>query len=135
MPERSAVMKPTTIPIATEIDLLTCREESRMLAASLGFSEVDQVRIATAVSEIVRNVLSYALRGTMTMIPSPQGALTIVIEDEGPGIPDIERALQDGFSSGKSLGVGLPGSRRLMDEFRITSQVNKGTRVEMVKRL
>jgi serine/threonine-protein kinase RsbT len=128
-------MDPTTIPIATEIDLLICREEARTLAASLGFSPVDQVRIATAVSEIVRNVLTYAVRGAMTMTPSPQGALTIVIEDEGPGIPDLERALQDGFSTGQSLGVGLPGSRRLMDEFRITSQVNKGTRVEMVKRL
>ena len=128
-------MEPIAIPIATETDLLTCRENARRLAASLGFSDVDQVRIATAISEIVRNVLSYAVRGTMTMTPSPQGALTIVIEDHGPGIPDIEQALQDGFSSGKSLGVGLPGSRRLMDEFRITSQVNKGTRVEMVKRL
>lgn len=135
MPERNAVMEPIAIPIATEIDLLTCREGARKLAASLGFSEVDQVRISTAVSEIVRNVLSYAVRGTMTLIPNPQRALTIVIEDQGPGIPDVERALQDGFSSGQSLGVGLPGSRRLMDEFRITSQVNKGTRVEMVKRL
>ena len=97
------------------------RQHGRVLAAAVGFTGSDLTVIAIAISEIARNIVSYAGSGEITIGPIDVGGQTrgvvIVAHDDGPGIPDIERALRDGFSTGRSLGLGLPGARRLMDEF------------------
>ena len=126
-----------TVTIRSETDIVTARQEGRKLAAESGFSNVDQVLIATAISEVARNILSYAKTGeiiiTQVMGPDKKESITIIARDEGPGIPDVELAMSDGYSTGKSLGLGLPGARRLMDSFHITSEVGKGTQIIMKK--
>ena len=107
------------------------------MAAQVGFRLVDQTRIATVASELARNVVKYAKRGRM-IAHSVEGAggrrgLRLVFEDSGPGIPDITAAMSDGFSTGRGLGKGLPGSKRLVDEFEIESEVGRGTRVTVVR--
>jgi serine/threonine-protein kinase RsbT len=105
------------------------------LAAQLGFSGADQTLIATAISEMARNILTYARCGEI-ILRSEQDhrpGIIIIAADEGPGIPDIQRALQDGYSTSGSLGLGLPGTKRIMDEFSIISEVGKGTVVTMKK--
>lgn len=124
------------IPINSEYDIVTARKRGRELAAQMGFSPAGQVAIATAISEIARNIVQYAGRGEMSIGAVRQGdrrGIVIVARDEGPGIPDINLAMQDGYSTGGGLGLGLPGSRRMMDEFDITSAVGKGTTVTMKK--
>ncbi len=129
MPSRS-------IALENEQDVAVARGEARRIAADLGFRLIDQTRIATVASELARNVIKYARRGRM--IAQPFGAtgrqgLRLIFEDEGPGIPDLEAAMRDGFSTGRGLGKGLPGSRRLVDDFRIESEVGRGTRVTVVR--
>ena len=117
-------------------DVVTARQKGREMALLAGFSGSDLTIIATAISEIARNIVVYARRGEMLMSQVQQGAkrgLLVVARDEGPGIADIEQAMRDGFSTGKSLGLGLPGARRLMDEFEIVSEMGKGTVVTMKK--
>jgi len=117
-------------------DVVTARQKGRELAQRAGFSGSDLTVIATAISEIARNIVLYGKRGEMIMSHVQQGAkrgLMVVARDEGPGIADINQAMQDGYSTGKSLGLGLPGARRLMDEFDIVSEVGKGTVVTMKK--
>lgn len=124
------------VPIATDADVVAARQLGRSLAAELGFGSTDLTRIATAISEIARNIVQYAERGEITLRQVRDGTrdgLVVVAEDHGPGIPDLPRALQDGYTSGGGLGLGLPGSRRLMDDFAIESEVGKGTRVTMKK--
>lgn len=124
------------IPINSEYDIVTARKKGRELAARIGFSSAEQVAIATAISEIARNIVQYARRGEMSIGIARQGdrcGIVIVARDEGPGIPDIDLAMQDGYSTGGGLGLGLPGSKRMMDEFDITSTVRKGTTVTMKK--
>lgn len=121
-----------TCPIERDADLLACRQLAQQTAIDMGFERIDQVRITTAVSEIVRNVLNYAGSGQMTIIPQDR-ALEIIIEDDGPGIANLEQAQTDGFSTNRGMGVGVPGSKRLMDDFSITSSVGVGTRVVMRK--
>jgi serine/threonine-protein kinase RsbT len=125
------------ITIRSESDIVTARQEGRKLAAESGFSNVDQVLIATAISEVARNILSYAATGEIIISqglgPEKKKCITIIARDEGPGIPDIELAMRDGYSTGKRLGLGLPGARRLMDSFHITSEVGKGTQIIMKK--
>jgi serine/threonine-protein kinase RsbT len=125
----------TRIPITQGGDIVTARQQGRALAAQLGFSSADQTLIATAISEMARNILVYAKRGEILLRLEQDGrpGITIVAHDEGPGIPDIERALQNGYSTSRSLGVGLPGTKRIMDEFTILSEVGKGTTVTMTK--
>jgi serine/threonine-protein kinase RsbT len=126
----------TRVRIESESDCLTARQKGRALAGSLGFSGSDQTLIATAISEIARNIVQYAKRGEIVMsVVEKDGkpGILIVARDEGPGIPNIELAMQDGYSTGKGLGLGLPGARRLMDEFEITSKVGKGTKITMKK--
>src|SRR5512146_2610418 len=116
------------IPIVREPDIVQARQQGRDLAAGLGFSPGSLALIATAISEITRNVIEYAARGDMLIRVVRQGArrgVEIVVEDEGPGIADLEQAMQDGYSTGGGLGLGLPGARRLMDEFEIESIVGK----------
>lgn len=109
---------------------MAARHRGRELAATLGFSSTDLTLLATAISELARNILQYAGRGEVVLrIADEGGRRGIVIEarDKGPGIPDIERVLQDGYSTSGSLGLGLPGARRLLDEFEIRSVPGKGT--------
>ena len=127
------------VAIAGESDIVTARQNARGLAKALGFSVVDQTRITTAVSELTRNVVRYATdsRGEIwihELQPSPRGTgIEIVVSDRGPGIADVEQVFGEGFSSGWGLGIGLPGTRRLMDEMEIASRPGSGTVVTIRK--
>jgi serine/threonine-protein kinase RsbT len=124
--------KERTIPIRSDLDIVTARVEGRELAKELGFGVIDQARIATAISELTRNIVQYAEEGEAIMRPIEVGGrvgIEIICQDEGPGIPDIDLAMQDGFSTSKSMGMGMPGAKRLMDEFEIESEVGIGTTV------
>lgn len=125
----------TRVPIKQGGDIISARRQGRALAAQLGFSSADQTLIATAISEMARNILVYAKVGEIILRPEQNGkaGITIIAHDEGPGIPDINRALQNGYSTSGSLGVGLPGTKRIMDEFTLVSEVGKGTTVTMKK--
>jgi serine/threonine-protein kinase RsbT len=125
------------IPINHEPDVIVARQEGRSLAQKLGFSPVDQARITTAISELARNIVVYGVRGAVTVreVANQDGrrGIEIVFDDEGPGIPDIDTAMTQGFTSGKGLGAGLPGSQRLMDEFKIDSAPGQGTHITVRK--
>jgi serine/threonine-protein kinase RsbT len=124
------------VPIVTDIDVVTARQEGRTIAAAHGFSATDQTLIATAISEVARNIVSYAQRGEIVLsVIEDQGrrGIMVVAKDDGPGIPDTELAMRDGFSTANSLGFGLPGARRLMDEFHLASTLGVGTTVTMRK--
>lgn len=126
----------TRIPIRHDMDIITARQEARELATSIGFSGSDLTVIATAISEVVRNIVVYAKAGELRLSPTRNDhrmGILIVAQDNGPGIADIGQAMQDGYSSGGSLGLGLPGARRLMDEFEIVSAPGAGTTVTMRK--
>ena len=118
-------------------DVVVARGEVRLLAASMGFRALDQTRLATVASELARNIVRYAVRGQMIAqhARSPHGreGLRLIFEDEGPGIPDIDAAMRDGYSTSRGLGKGLPGSRRLVDEFKIDSAPGRGTRITIVR--
>lgn len=117
-------------------DIVVARQAGRDLAARLGFSLTDLTLIATAISEVARNITSYAGRGEIRLgVEERNGRSALVVEaaDDGPGIPDVDNALKDGYSSGAGLGIGLPGARRLMDDFEIHSEVGRGTTVIMWK--
>ena len=122
--------------IATDSDIVAARQRGRRIAEQVGFSSSDQVMIATAISEMARNIVQYAGPGEILLSivsRSRHRGVAIVARDHGPGIPDVARALQDGYSTSNGLGMGLPGVRRLMDEFEIRSDVGKGTTVTMKK--
>ena len=124
------------VAIDRDVDIVTARQLGRQIAVQAGFTGSDLTLIATAISEIARNIVVYANGGEMRLeLARKNGRAGIVVtaEDHGPGIPDIDQAMQDGFSTGRSLGLGLPGARRLMDEFEIMSEVGKGTTVIMRK--
>jgi len=117
-------------------DIVMARQQGRSLAAQLGFLGSDLTIIATAISEVARNIVEHAKKGEIILKSvdgNPHRGIVIIAQDEGPGILDITRALQDGFSTGKGLGLGLPGTKRLMDEFEIHSEIGKGTTVTMKK--
>jgi serine/threonine-protein kinase RsbT len=126
-----------SIAIESERDITTARNEVRLMAVSLGFRLIDQTRLATVTSELARNVVKYARGGRMiaqpTASPTGRSGLRLIFEDSGPGIPDLEAAMRDGFTTGGGLGKGLPGSKRLVDEFKIESAVGGGTRVTIVR--
>jgi serine/threonine-protein kinase RsbT len=129
-------MSEVRIAIEREIDIIAARQAGRQLAGQLGFSSTDQTLIATAISEVARNILIYAVRGEIVVAPisdGPRNGLQVVASDEGPGIENIDLALRDGYSTKNSLGLGLPGARRLMDDFDLASEVGHGTRVTMKK--
>lgn len=124
--------KERTVPIRSDLDIVTARVEGRELAKELGFGVIDQARIATAISELTRNIVQYAEEGETIMRPvegDGRVGIEVICQDEGPGIPDIELAMQDGFSTSTSLGMGMPGAKRLMDDFEIESEVGIGTTV------
>ena len=126
----------TRIPINSDADIVTARQQGRALASEIGFSGTDLTIVATAISEVARNIVQYATRGEIVLDYVTEGdkrGLLIMAKDQGPGIPNIELAMQDGYSTGRSLGVGLPGAQRLMDDFDIVSAVNEGTTITMKK--
>jgi RNA polymerase sigma factor (sigma-70 family) len=123
------------IPIRADADIVVARQRVRELAAKLGFSGTDLTVIATAVSEVARNIVRFADVGDVAveLLEEPRPGLRIVCRDTGPGIADVDRALTDGFSTYHGLGLGLPGARRLMDEFAVLSELGRGTTVTMTK--
>lgn len=124
------------LEIRSTIDIVTARQHGRELAMECGFAGAEITLIAAAISEIARNILDHAKRGEITFsVVSRQGrrCLQIVAQDRGPGIADIQRAMQYGYSTRGGLGVGLPGAKWLMDEFEIESNVGEGTKVTMRK--
>jgi len=127
----------TQILITSDKDVVTARQQGRAMAQQTGFSAGEATLIATAISELARNIVSYANQGSVTLRPvhGSNGAtgLTIVASDSGPGIADLNLALRDGYSSSGGLGLGLPGVRRLMDEFDIASRAGSGTTVTITK--
>jgi serine/threonine-protein kinase RsbT len=127
----------TQIVITCDRDVVAARQQGRAAALAAGFSESEATLIATAISELARNIVLYAPGGSITLRPA-QGlngtrGVTIVACDSGPGIPDVAQALRDGYSSSGGLGLGLPGVRRLMDEFDINSRRGAGTTVTVTK--
>jgi serine/threonine-protein kinase RsbT len=124
------------IAIRADVDIITARQRGRDLGMELGFPKTDLALIATAISELARNILTYAGEGEIEVAVHQSGGqrgILIVARDEGPGIADITLALQDGYSTSRSLGIGLPGVRRLMDEFEVTSEPGSGTAVRATK--
>jgi serine/threonine-protein kinase RsbT len=125
-----------SVPIRSAADIVAARQEGRALAARFGFDGSDLTVIATAISELARNILEYAKTGEIRLSlaqKAGRNGIMIVARDEGPGIPDVPRAMQDGYTTGRGLGLGLPGVRRLMDDFEIVSQVGRGTTVSVRK--
>jgi serine/threonine-protein kinase RsbT len=134
--DASSVADELRVAIASDVDVVQARQHGRELAAGAGFSTGDQTVIAAAISEVARNILMYARRGEILLSVVANGdqqGVVIVARDQGPGIPDVSRALQDGYSTSGGLGLGLPGARRLMDDFDIASVVGQGTTVTMRK--
>jgi serine/threonine-protein kinase RsbT len=124
------------VHVSSDSDVVAAREKGRELSARLGFSSIDLTLIVTAISEVARNILLYAREGDIVLrLDNNDGHRGIVVEarDEGPGIPDLDLAMRDSYSTGNGLGLGLPGARRLMDEFEIQSELSKGTTVVMKK--
>lgn len=124
------------VPIASEGDIVSARKVVRKTAESLGFGVTDVTRIVTAASELTRNIFRYAGSGVMRWRKLANGnaqGLELTFADEGPGIANVEEAMQAGFSSSGGLGMGLPGAKRLMDELTITSELGKGTTVTVRK--
>jgi serine/threonine-protein kinase RsbT len=127
------------IAIESDADVVTARQRARELAADLDLSSTDQTLLATAISEVARNITHYATgrRGEVivSLVSEDDGrrGIRVVARDEGPGIADVERALQDGYTTGGGLGLGLPGARRLVDDFTIDSGPGRGTTVTLVK--
>lgn len=132
----ATITQEMTVLIQSDVDIVAVRQKGRAIATQLGFSTGDSTLIATAISELARNIISYAKKGEMvlrTIENKEKRGIEVVAQDEGPGILNIRMAMQDGFSTSGSLGMGLPGVRRLMDEFEIESQVGQGTRVSIKK--
>lgn len=128
--------KTESLPIQTSEDVVRVRQQVRAWSVGVGFSLVDQTKIITAASELARNALEYGGGGTMVMeevANPPRKGLRLTFADEGPGIPDLDQALRDGFTSGGGLGLGLGGAKRLANEFYIKSEVGKGTQVTIVR--
>lgn len=124
------------VPIQSDVDIVAARQKGRALAAKIGFSSTDVTLIATAISELARNIVFYAKRGEIILrsIENPRTAgMMIIGRDEGPGIRNVGDALRDGYSTSGGLGLGLPGVKRLMDEFEIDSEVGRGTTVSVKK--
>ena len=124
------------VPINADEDLVTARAEGRGMAERLGFPRPDPTLIATAISEVARNIIVHVGRGEIVLRPFEEPdryGLIVIAKDEGPGIRDVEAALRDDYSGRTGLGLGLPGARRLMDEFELASSADEGTTVTMRK--
>jgi len=124
------------VPITTDADLVTARAEGRAMAERLGFPRPDPTLIATAISEVARNIVVHAGRGEIVLRPfddADRYGVVVIARDEGPGIRDVDAALRDDYSGRGGLGLGLPGARRLMDDFDVESDADAGTTVTMTK--
>ena len=130
------VLNKDRMVIEKEQDVVLYRNRVKEFAVKIGMSLVNQTKLITAASELVRNMLKYANGGVTTIEVISKGrenGIRLIFEDKGPGIADINSAMKDGFSTGKSLGLGLPGAKRLCSEFDIKSTVGKGTLVTLIK--
>ena len=126
----------TSIPVRSDADVVFARQKGRELAAALGFGPTDLTLVATAISELTRNIVLYAKRGRIVLKSIERDGtlgIMVVARDDGPGIPNVARALESGFSTSGGLGLGLPGVKRLTDEFDIVSEVGRGTTVTVKK--
>ncbi len=124
------------VKIDSSADIVSAREHGRAIAVLAGFSMCDSSLITTAISEMARNILEYAKHGEVSVALLKNGTkngVKIIARDHGPGIADISRVMQDGYSSRKGMGIGLPGTKRLMDDFEIKSKMGKGTTITMMK--
>ena len=124
------------VPIESDSDIVVARQRGRAIGSELGFGPGDLAMIATAISELARNIVSYAVRGEIAvrkLTEGPRRGIVVVSSDHGPGIRDIPQAMRDGHSTSGGLGLGLPGVKRLMDEFEIESEPGRGTRVTIRK--
>lgn len=124
------------VSISSDADIVDARQKGRELAAQMGFGSMDLTLIATAISELTRNIVLYARRGEIILRPVAEGGkfgILVIASDDGPGISNVAQALQDGYSRSGGLGLGLPGVKRLMDEFQIVSEVGRGTTVTVKK--
>ncbi len=131
-----SVLKREQLPLKSSSDIVLARQKVRQWATDLRFSLVDQTKLVTAASELARNALDHGKGGEMTLEVVngiAKTGLKLTFEDSGPGIPDIDAALKDGFTTGSGMGLGLGGSKRLVNEFTIESQVGKGTRVTVLR--
>lgn len=131
-----AISHEAAMPLNSDVDVLKARQLGKELASSLRFTTSELTVIATAISEIARNTVLYARDGWMELKLIQQGkrrGLLVIAEDGGPGIADLSLAMQDGYTTSRGLGIGLPGAKRLMDEFDIQSEVGKGTTIVMKK--
>jgi serine/threonine-protein kinase RsbT len=137
MGSQTPVAADSRVAIRTDADVVTARQEARAMGAELGFSSTDLTLLATAISEVARNITAYAGEGEVSLRVLHGGdgraGIEVVARDEGPGIPDVELAMQDGYTSGTGLGLGLPGTRRLVDEFELRTTLGAGTTVRLVK--
>jgi serine/threonine-protein kinase RsbT len=124
------------VAIQREADIVLARQAGRQMAAQLGFTSTDQTLIATAISEVARNIVVYAIQGEIVLTRADEGGrigIQVQAIDSGPGIDNKELAMRDGYSTKNSLGLGLPGARRLMDDFNLESEIGRGTMVTMKK--
>ena len=131
-----AVIKSSALPVAVESDIVRVRQAVRALAVELKCSLVDQTKVVTAASELARNLLIYGGGGEVRLELVEEGVrrgVRAIFEDHGPGIPDVELALKDGYTSGSGMGLGLGGARRLVSDFEINSKAGEGTRVTITK--
>ena len=131
-----AITKSTVLPVTTEADIVKVRQAVRTGTLEIKCSLVDQTKVVTAASELARNLLIYGGGGDVRLELLEEGirrGLRVIFEDHGPGIPDIDLALRDGYTSGNGMGLGLGGARRLVNEFAIVSKVGEGTRVTITK--
>ena len=130
-----SVVDSNTVPVSSESDIVTVRRRVRELASRVGLSLVDQTKLVTAASELARNTVVYGGGGTLQLesMNGPRTGVRLIFTDQGPGIPDIELALRDGFTTGNGLGLGLGGAKRLVNEFEIQSVVGRGTKVTLTR--
>jgi serine/threonine-protein kinase RsbT len=129
-------LKQEKLPILNSSDVVLARQKVRQWALEMKVTLVDQTKLVTAASELARNALEHGKGGHMVIekvVNSTKDGLKLVFEDQGPGIPDIETALRDGFTSGGGMGLGLGGSKRLVNDFNIESEPGKGTRITVVR--
>jgi serine/threonine-protein kinase RsbT len=126
----------SVIPIESDGDVVTARQQARAMASALELTSTDQTLLATAISEVARNITAYAVRGevVLSVIEDDGGrrGIRVIARDQGPGIENLELALQDGYTSGGGLGLGLPGARRLVHHFEIETAPGRGTKVTLV---
>src|SRR5258708_6176171 len=130
-----SIVHSETIPLVSEPDMVVVRRRVREVAGQVGLSLVDQTKLVTAASELARNTLIYGGGGNLQLesLNGPRLGIRLIFTDKGPGIPNIELALRDGFTTGQGLGLGLGGSKRLVNEFEIESKVGEGTRVAVTR--